>query len=119
MTVFENYCHLSRLHQARQPRFPIGISVKTFQLAQDHLKRIDYDGPVALSCDDTKLLASFRPYYDKELDGYFVMGHVGKPFRLLDPTSFSELTDTQDLEKASKLRVWCLQVPIPNVHCGK
>jgi len=89
--------------------------MKTFQLAQDHLKKIDYDGPVALSCDDTKLLASFRPYYDKELDGYFVMGHVGKPFRLLDPTSFSEITDTNGLEKASKLRVWCLQVPIPNV----
>jgi len=70
--------------------------VKTFQLAQDHLKKIDYDGPVALSCDDTKLLASFRPYYDKELDGYFVMGHTGKPFQLLDPTSFSDLTNIQD-----------------------
>ena len=93
----------------------MGISEKTFQLARDHLKQIDYDGPVALSCDDTKLLASFRPYFDKELDGYYVMGHVGEPLRLLEPSSFSDMTGNNNLEKASKLRLWCLQVPIPNV----
>jgi len=93
----------------------MGISEKTFQLAHDHLKQIDYNGPVALSCDDTKLLASFCPYFDKELDGYYVMGHVGKPFQLLDPSSFNDITGNSDLEKASKLRLWCLQVPIPNV----
>ncbi|KIJ91177.1 hypothetical protein K443DRAFT_115413 [Laccaria amethystina LaAM-08-1] len=106
-----------RLHRAREPRFPIGISEKTFQLARDHLKKIDYDGPIALSCDDTKLLASFRPYFDKELDGHYVMGHVGKPLRLLDPSNFSDMTRNlnNNLEKASKLRLWWLQVPIPNV----
>lgn len=83
----------------------MGISDKTFQLTRDHLKQIDYDGPVALGCNDTKLLASFRPYFDKELDGYSVMGHVGKPLRLLDPSSFSDITGNNDLEKASKLRL--------------
>ena len=43
------------------------------------------------------------------------MGHVGEPFRLLDPLSFSDITGNNDLEKASKLHLWCLQVLIPNV----
>jgi hypothetical protein len=35
------------------------ISDRNFQLVEDHLKSLDYDGPLALSCDDTKLFATF------------------------------------------------------------
>ena len=64
---------------------------------------LEYDGPVALSCDDTKLLAAFRPYYDWELDGFYVIGHVGEPYQITDVEAFCEVTESGILEKATKV----------------
>ena len=64
---------------------------------------LEYDGPVALSCDDTKLLAAFRPYYDRELDGFYVIGHVGEPYQITDVEAFREVTESGILEKATKV----------------
>ncbi len=36
------------------------ICNQTFEFVADHLKSISYNGPVGLSCDDTKLFATFR-----------------------------------------------------------
>lgn len=64
---------------------------------------LEYRGPVALSCDDTKLLASFRPYYDQEQDGYFIVGHVGEPYRLADADAFLDVINEGKLQKATKV----------------
>ena len=93
------------MQRARQPRFPVGIQPKTFELVDDTLKKLGYTGPVALSCDDTKLLASFRPYYDVDKQGYFVMGHIGEPFQLLDPEAFQLVVQEQQLTKATKVMI--------------
>lgn len=71
---------------------------------EDHLKLLEYNGPVALSCDDTKLLAALRPYYNQELDGYYMIGHIGEPYRIADVDAFREVTESGILEKATK--VW-------------
>lgn len=84
-------------------QFPIGIEPRTFELAAITLQKLDYNGPVGLSCDNTKLLPSLRPYYDKEKDGYFIMGHVGKPYQLMDPDAFEGLVKNGQLEKATKV----------------
>ncbi|KAF9472308.1 hypothetical protein BDN70DRAFT_818838 [Pholiota conissans] len=104
-----------RIQRARLPRFPIGIQPRTFELVCDTLTKLNYSGPVALSCDDSKLLASFRPYYDEEKEAYFIMGHVGEPYQLVDHESFRRVVMEKKLEKATKLRLFCLQVPIPKV----
>lgn len=91
------------MHQSRQPRFPTGIQARTFSLAIDKLKQLQYDGPVALSCDDTKLLASLRPYYDHDREGYFLMGHVGEPLQLVDHEAFRTVVNDHKLEKATKV----------------
>lgn len=116
-------------------QFPIGIQSRTFDLAAITLQKLDYSGPVALSCDDTKLLPSVRPYYDKEKDAYFVLGHVGEPYQLVDPGAFEGLITSGQLEKATKvswfrnlpcrafsssyshkkLRLFCLQVPLTRI----
>ena len=67
------------------------------------LEKLEYSGPVALSCDDTKLLPSIRPYYDKAKDSYFVMGHVGEPYQLTDPDAFEAVVTSGQLLKASKV----------------
>jgi hypothetical protein len=72
-------------------------------LVIQNLKELQYDGPVALSCDDTKLLASLRPYYDQDREGYFLMGHVGKPLQLLDHEAFRTVVNENKLVKATKV----------------
>ena len=67
------------------------------------LDELQYNGPVALSCDDTKLLPSLRPYYDQDREGYFLMGHV-KPLQLLDHEAFRNVVKENNLEKATKVR---------------
>ncbi|KAH9983026.1 hypothetical protein BJV74DRAFT_734516, partial [Russula compacta] len=61
----------------KQPRFPISITSRTFDLAESHLQALDYHGPVGLACDDTKLLPSFWPYYDSDQQCYVLLGHAG------------------------------------------
>lgn len=91
------------MHRAKQPKFPVGIQTRTFQLVEDNLKLLEYTGPLGLSCDDTKLLASFRPYWDQDREGYYVMGHVGDPYRLADPESFKAVINSGDLVKGTKV----------------
>lgn len=91
------------MQRARQPRFPVGIQPRTFELVEDMLRKLQYSGPVALSCDDTKLLASFRPYYDEDQKKYFVMGHTGDPYELVDHEAFQRVVESQELTKATKV----------------
>jgi hypothetical protein len=91
------------MHRSRQPRFPIGIQPRTFCIAEDILKKLNYRGPVALSCDDSKLLASFRPYFDKERDGFFLIGHFGEEYQLADPEAFLKVIVENSLVKATKV----------------
>jgi hypothetical protein len=92
------------LHQAKQSRFPIGIQDRTYNLASEKLKQLGYEGPVALSCDDTKLLASLRPYYDHDCEGYYLMGHIGEPLLLPDPDAFRDVVESHEIRKATKVR---------------
>ncbi|KAF8877789.1 hypothetical protein BD779DRAFT_1789442 [Infundibulicybe gibba] len=96
------------LHKSHQPRFPVGIQERTFSLVVERLAELDYNGPVALSCDDTKLLASFRPYYDHDRGGYFLLGHVGEPYELADHEAFRNVIHDHELKKATK-------IPIPKI----
>ena len=94
-----------------------------------------YTGPVGLSCDDTKLFPAFRPYWDAIEEAYYVVGCTGSPLRIADIEEFNSQLKQGLLEKATKvstrsnvrplppfnqlvssqLRLWCVQVPLPNV----
>ncbi|EEB89059.1 hypothetical protein MPER_12894 [Moniliophthora perniciosa FA553] len=102
-------------HRAKEPRFPLTICAETFLRAKRHLGVMNYTGPVALSCDDTKLTPALCPYHDKENDCYYVVGAVGEPMILADPEAFRELLKQGNMEKATKLRLWCLQIPLPGI----
>ncbi|KAF9022435.1 hypothetical protein BDZ89DRAFT_1018917 [Hymenopellis radicata] len=102
-------------HRAKVPHFPVGITERTFDLVVERLRMLQYDGPVALSCDDTKLLASFRPYWDEDRQSYVVLGATGEPVLLTDPSEFEAIIEQYQLEKATKLRLFVVQVPLPKV----
>ena len=77
----------------------------TFKLVADHLDALDYNGPVALSCDDTKLFATYRLYWDKEQDSYVLIGGTDGPLVVMDPDSVQEVIDQAKAQKATKVRV--------------
>jgi hypothetical protein len=104
-------------------------------LVREYLDSIKYTGPVGLSCDDTKLFPAFRPYWDAVKEVYYVVGCTGSPLRIADIEDFNSQLRQGLLEKATKasvpsnvkslllfhqltssqLRLWCIQVPLPNV----
>jgi hypothetical protein len=93
------------LHRAQEPRFPVGIQPRTFELVVDTLKKLNYSGPVALSCDDSKLLPSLQPYYDENRKAHFIMGHFGEEMQVADPEAFRHMLASAKLVKATKVRL--------------
>jgi hypothetical protein len=81
------------------------VCEKTFDLVADHLSALNYTGPVALSCDDTKLHGSLRLYWDGEKEAHFLVGAVGGPIQILDPDEIKAMMADPAVVKASKVRV--------------
>ncbi|KAJ6615027.1 hypothetical protein B0H10DRAFT_2220789 [Mycena sp. CBHHK59/15] len=104
-----------RAKEAREPRFPMDISDRNFKLAAEHLAALNYDGPVNLSCDDTKLFPSFRLYWDGEKKAHFLVGGTDGPLRVSDPDQVKAVIAEAKAKKATKIRLWCLTIPVPGV----
>jgi hypothetical protein len=73
------------------------------------VKTIGYPGSVCISCDDTNLLSKWSPYYDGQVNKWFVVGGVGDPIEI-----DGDVEDVHDLlveaiegkEKATKVSVF-------------
>lgn len=90
------------MKESRQPRFPMQICNRTFQIVKDHLAALNHTGPVGLSCDDTKLFSSLRLFWDKEKNTYFLVGGVDGPYRVADPDSVRQVISEGKIKKATK-----------------
>ncbi|KAI0037793.1 hypothetical protein FA95DRAFT_1684813 [Auriscalpium vulgare] len=104
-----------RQKESGRPKVPLLICRETFILAADRIRILCYDGPVALSCDDTKLFATLRLFWDARLKKYFLVGAVGGPHEVADPEQVQAVMEDLKLVKATKVRLWVLQVPLPKV----
>ncbi|TFK25892.1 hypothetical protein FA15DRAFT_589523 [Coprinopsis marcescibilis] len=122
-----------RMKHAREPKFPLGISEETFNLVAEQLKDLDYSGHVALSCDDTKLLPSYRLYWDDKEQTYMLIGGDQGPLRVANAEEVDQALKDASSSKATKVRVeytmshlqenadhsfqqvwlWCLNLPSP------
>ncbi|KAJ3979174.1 hypothetical protein F5890DRAFT_1421718 [Lentinula detonsa] len=103
------------LRQAMQPHFPVDITERSFDLLEKQLKLMQWHGPLTLSCDDTKLLPAFRPFFDHDLGGFVILGAAGKPVLLPDPSLLAKVIEENGLVKATKLRLWCVQANTLNI----
>ncbi|TFY61180.1 hypothetical protein EVJ58_g4673 [Rhodofomes roseus] len=104
--------------RARVPRLPETICVRTFELAVAYLSSVDYKGPVALSCDDSKLHAAYRTYWDPEKQAHILVGGIEGPRAVANPDELRDILCSRNNDpksKASKLRLWCLQIPLPGI----
>lgn len=80
------------------------ICNQTFDLVEDHLKALDYTGPVGLSCDDTKLFSSLRLYWDNKENSYFLVGGEDGPYRVPDADSVKRVIAEGKIKNATKVR---------------
>ncbi|KAJ7101505.1 hypothetical protein B0H15DRAFT_769608 [Mycena belliarum] len=104
-----------RAKEAREPRFPMEIGDRTFKLVEDYLAAVKYEGPVGLSCDDTKLFPGLRLYTDKVDKCDYLIGGVDGPIRVADPEAMKKVLADAKIVKATKVRLWCLTVPLPGI----
>lgn len=81
----------------------MGICDRTFKLAKTHLVELDYHGPVALACDDTKLFAALRLFWDKKEGCYFLVGACSGPLRVPDVDAAREALENPEIRKATKV----------------
>lgn len=90
--------------ESRLPRAPMTICDQTFKLVVEHLEALNYDGPVGLSCDDSKLLSSLRLYWDGQKKAHFLVGAVGGPIEVPDPDDIKTLMSDPNVEKGTKVQ---------------
>ena len=102
---FERVTHVFCVSQkeAREPGFPMEICDRTFELARTHLIELNYHGPVALACDDTKLFAALRLFWNKKEESYFLVGVCGGPLRVPDVETAREVLENPKIKKATKV----------------
>lgn len=102
------FAYTIRFKQAKEEKFPIGITPATFARAKAYTTRLQYSGPLALSCDDTKLLEGFRLYQSDDGTGqqkWFITGSTDdSPREVANIEELEEVLATGELQKASKVR---------------
>lgn len=63
-----------RMVRSRSPTFPMFIDNECFIRVQTYMASIDYKGPVALGCDDSKLHPSLQVCWDSSVSGHILIG---------------------------------------------
>lgn len=91
------------------------ICDETFALVKQRLEALDYDGPVALACDDTKLVPSWRLHWNSNEQTYFVVGATCGPLRVADPEALQQTVTDVNAVQATKVRLYTIQVPLPGI----
>ena len=67
---------------------------------------IDYSGPIALACDDTKLHPSLQVVWDNSLNSNVLIGTtLNKPVLVVNPEELQKLLEELDDDVATKVCV--------------
>ncbi|KAJ7203239.1 hypothetical protein GGX14DRAFT_570121 [Mycena pura] len=102
---------------SKQPRFPLGITSESFGFLRRYCEDYGYSigHPLCLSVDDTKLFPAMQPLYDGPAKSWFLIGLPGETqLQAATPEQLEELMDGQH-SPATKLRLWAIQIPFPNI----
>ncbi|KAI0828200.1 hypothetical protein BC628DRAFT_1417789 [Trametes gibbosa] len=104
-------------YRAKSPRFPTVINDQTFDLVAQYMDNLGYSsGPVALSCDDTKLHPSYRTYYDHDRKIHLLIGGTDEPRAVANADELCDVLRNPTLgPKATKIHLWCLLPAVPGL----
>ncbi|KAF7967550.1 hypothetical protein HWV62_33948 [Athelia sp. TMB] len=98
--------------RSRAPKFALGFNVANIDAVVKIIHDLQYHGPVTLSYDDTELEKALS-VYEVSKEFLQVVGNVGEPLRVDREDDIDTLFTT--VEKASKLCVWVLGIPLPKI----
>ncbi|KAF4599335.1 hypothetical protein EYR40_006427 [Pleurotus pulmonarius] len=103
--------------RSSKPKMTTGFSDATLKRALKYLSDYNYPhtAPLACSVDDTKLHPSLRPLYDQSQKTWFLLGSTGDPFIIADVEQLDDIIKQLAGSLATKLRLWVLCIPLPNV----
>ncbi|KAE9384943.1 hypothetical protein BT96DRAFT_950198 [Gymnopus androsaceus JB14] len=76
---------------------------------------LNYNGPVALSCDDTKAFAALHLYSDAQEKKSYLVGGTDGPILVPDPETVSKFMNDTTIGKGTKVCLWMLQIPLPKM----
>ena len=76
---------------------------RNFELVVEHLNAVNYDGPVCLSCDDTKLRSALRLYWDGKKNAHFLVGAIGGPIEVPNPDDIKTIMSDPTIVKGTKV----------------
>lgn len=79
------------------------ICDRTFEMAIAYLQGLGYKGPVGLCCDDAKLFASLRLYWDSDKKKHFLIGGSNGAVEVSDPDSVEQVVKDAKIQKATKV----------------
>ena len=82
---------LCSVKEGREPSIPLTICAETFVRAKEYCDALSYSGPIALSCDETKLLSGLHLYWNPVDNTHYLVGSVNGPMKVLDPDQVKDL----------------------------
>ncbi|KAJ6585790.1 hypothetical protein B0H19DRAFT_926943 [Mycena capillaripes] len=103
-----------RAKRAKLPRFQPDISAFNVATASEILKKLKYEGPLGLSWDDTALETCISVYQESK-EVCLILGGADGAIRVTDNDDLDALFENAKLNKADKLRVWLLSIPLPKI----
>jgi len=103
--------------RSSKPAFTEGITPEVKERAKQYLLDYGYpsEGPLAMGVDDTKLLAALQPYYDGQKQKWIMVGSTEGPMEVVDIDLLQSEIQQAHASKATKLRLWTLSIPLPNI----
>ncbi|KAI0026479.1 hypothetical protein K488DRAFT_92498 [Vararia minispora EC-137] len=103
-----------RSQRAKAPKFIPGIAKENAERAAAKILSLNYTGPVALSWDDTDIEQGLT-LWEMTKGTWTLLGAVDGPLSVSSEDSIDDVFANAKLEKASKLRVWVLSIPVPKI----
>ncbi|KAH7929600.1 hypothetical protein BV22DRAFT_1029216 [Leucogyrophana mollusca] len=100
--------------RAKQPRFQPGICKTNVEQAAESLRRLEYAGPLSLAWDDTDLEKALSVWQESK-SAWAILGAVKGPIPVTSIDEVDKVFEEAQLEKAEKLRIWVLIIPLPKI----
>ncbi|KAA1468573.1 hypothetical protein DENSPDRAFT_814932 [Dentipellis sp. KUC8613] len=100
--------------QTKQPRFEPDIAAGNITRAVKILRDLKYSGPLGLSWDDTDLEKALTIRQEAS-NVWLLLGASRGTIRVTSVEDVESILGDAKLEKADKLRIWVLTIPLPRI----
>ena len=87
------------------------VCPQTFDVVEQYLHSLSYKGLIGLSCDDTKLHAEYRTYWDATKQVHMLVGGT-EPLAVANVEELQRALNDPERKKATKV---CTLYPISNI----